>query len=257
MLEGMVGRGRREKHERELAGLDAFRHVRRVADEDVAHFGADLSALRVDRSSPGLDEGVRRDHRLALDAHDAAQDVLLQCVTSTDVTAVTRTLAEGRYRYACVVAARAGGERPDRRSPCFFDPNHGPAARELAWAPPGAVGRDLPVCSHDAYRLTGGEPPAIRQVRLGDRWVAWFASGPLYAAWAAGWYDDLIRADRVDAEGITMLFADAAGAPWTDHGSWPESGRVGGKDHTADRSTFDIGGSDGEDGRSSYVPHWG
>ena len=74
-------------------------------------------------------------------------------------------------------------------------------------------------------------------MRLGDRRVAWFASGPLYAAWAGGWYAELVEEGRIEAERLTMTYAGpmsgAAGAQqplavaWSDPGTW-EGGDGGG-----------------------------
>jgi hypothetical protein len=78
-------------------------------------------------------------------------------------------------------------------------------------------------------------------VRLGNRRVAWFASGPLYATWAAGWYGELVDEGRIEAERLTTAWAGraptvdglaAAGAPvvWSDPGAWDGGGGGGGGD---------------------------
>lgn len=238
----VLGRRRRDRKQRELAELDAFRHVRRAADEDVTRFGEELSGLHFDTLGTDLDESMRRDYQQALDDYEAAKGALAGSVTAPDVTQVTRILADGRYSHACVLAARAGTARPDRRDPCFFDPSHGPATRDVEWAPPGGVPREVPVCFRDAERLSRGEAPEMRMVRVGDRRVAWFASGPMYAAWAGGWYAELVRDGRMDAERLTMAYAavlPAQGAgqvplavAWTDPGAWSDGGMVGGHDYS-------------------------
>jgi hypothetical protein len=237
----MLGRRRREKHERELAELDAFRHVRRAADEDLTRFGEELSGLHFDTLTTELDEAMRGDYERALDAYEDAKASLGRASSPQDVTGVTARLADGRFHHACVLAAKAGAPRPERRPPCFFDPAHGPASRDVEWAPAGGVPREVPVCFRDAERLATGDQPEIRLVRLGDRRVAWFASGPLYAAWAGGWYDDLVKAGRVDAGRLTMAYAGGplatqAGAQlplaaaWNDPGAWSDGGMIGGHD---------------------------
>lgn len=238
----VIGRRRRERRERELAELDAFRHVRRVADEDVTTFGEELAELHVDTLTTALDEQMRSDYQRALDAYETAASLLTRSATGTDVTTVTRTLADGRFAHACVLAARDGRERPERRSPCFFDPGHGPATRDVEWAPPGGVPRPVPVCFRDAERLAAGDAPSTRLVRLGNRRVAWFASGPVYAAWAGGWYADLVEEGRMEADRLTMAYVGTPGgrhgdgaalplaAAWSDPGTWTEGGMIGGHD---------------------------
>lgn len=261
----MLGRRRRERHEQELAELDAFRHVRRAADEDVTRFGEELASLHLDTLGTPLDEGMRADYQHALDAYEAAKAALRGARTAADVTGVTRSLADGRLAQACVLAGQAGSPRPPRRPPCFFDPAHGPATRDVEWAPPGGVARDVPVCFRDAERLAVGEHPQPRLVRLGDRRVAWFASGPLYAAWAGGWYADLVDEGRIEAERLTMAYAPTIGSPgtqlamgtaWSDPGAWEGGGMIGGHDYSGWGSDVwgsvggvgDVGGGDGGGG---------
>lgn len=171
----------------------------------------------------------RVDYEKALDAYESAKRRLETSAVATDVTEVTRTLADARFAQACVLAARDGVERPARRPPCFFDPGHGPAGRDVSWAPLGGVPRDIAVCFRDAERLAAGEAPQVRMVRLGNRYVPWYASGPAYTAWAGGWYADLILDERAQADRITMTYAGAtvggsdgllAGAEWANPGAW-------------------------------------
>ena len=263
----MLGRRRRDRHERELAELNAFRHVRRAADEDVTRFGEELTGLHFDTLGADLDDGMRADYQRALDAYEDAKAALARSTSATDVTGVTRTLATGRFSHACVLAAQRREPRPERHDPCFFDPAHGPATRDVSWAPPGGVPRDVPVCFRDAERLAAGHQPDVRLVRLGDRRVAWFASGPLYAAWAGGWYAELVEAGRMDAERLTMTYAGTApvqggiqlplAAAWSDPGAWTDGGMIGGHDFSGygggdfgggDFGGGDFGGGDGGGG---------
>jgi hypothetical protein len=244
--------GRRSKEER-LAALDAFRHVRRAADEDVTRFGEELVQLHVDTLTTPLDEGSREDYQRALDAYEQAKARLATAESATEVSEVTRVLARGRWSHACVLAVRDGAPRPVRHEPCFFDPAHGPADHDVEWAPPGGVPRVVPVCFRDLERLTTGEQPEVRLVRLGNRRVAWFASGPLYAAWAQGWYGDLLDDHRMEADRLTMLWAGSASrgdgggvataAAWSDPGAWDGGGMIGGHDYSGWH-----GGPDGSGG---------
>ncbi len=253
----MLGRRRRDRKQRELAELDAFRHVRRAADEDVTRFGEELSALHFDTLGARLDESMQRDYQRALDDYEVAKAALAGSATARDVARVTSTLADGRFSHACVLAAQAGSERPQRRDPCFFDPSHGPATRDVAWAPPGGVPREVPVCFRDAERLARGEAPEVRLVRLGDRRVPWFASGPMYAAWAGGWYAELVREGRIEAERLTMTYTGALpgqvsaqlplAAAWVDPGAWSDGGMIGGHDYSG-WGDGGLGGGGGDGG---------
>ena len=240
--------------------------MRRAADEDVTCFGEELADLHFDTLTTDLDETMGADYARALDAYEDAKAALGRASRATDVTAVTSRLADGRFHHACVLAAQAGEPRPERRPPCFFDPAHGPASRDVEWAPPGGVPREVPVCFRDAERLAGGTQPEVRLVRLGDRRVAWFASGPLYAAWAAGWYDDLAKAGRIEADRLTMAYAAGAlsqpaggqvaqAVVWTDPGAWTDGGMIGGHDYSGYGGDVggggDFGGADGGGGGDS------
>ena len=260
----MIGRRRRAQREVRLAELDAFRQVRRAASEDVTVFGEELSALHFETLTTDLDDQMRLDYQRALDAYESAKHRLGQSAVATDVTDVTRTLADGRFAHACVLAARDGADRPARRPPCFFDPGHGPASRDVSWAPPGGVPRDIAVCFRDAERLAAGEAPQVRMLRLGNRYVPWYASGPAYTAWAGGWYADLILDGRAQADRITMSYAGvtvagtdslAAGVEWTDPGAWSDGGMIGGHDYSGwdghgggEFGGGDVGGADGGGG---------
>jgi len=259
-----MGRRRRQRHEHDLTELDAFRHVRRAADEDVTRFGEELAGLHLDTLGTALDDAMRADYQRALDAYEDAKTSLARASSSTDITGVTRTLADGRFAHACVLAAQSGVERPQRRPPCFFDPAHGPASRDLEWSPPGGVPREVPVCFRDAERLAAGAQPETRLVRLGDRRVAWFASGPSYAAWAGGWYAELVEDGRMEAERLTMTYAgtmprvDAStavflGVAWSDPGAWDGGGMIGGHDYSGYGGADwggggDVGGGGGDGG---------
>ena len=253
-------RARRTIHgrtERRLAEADTFRVARRATDEDVTRLGEELVLLHEETLATPLDPAMREDYQHALDAYEGAKSRLADAATSADITAITRTLKDGRFAQACVLARRDGRPPPERRDPCFFDPAHGPATRDVAWAPPGGVEREIPVCFRDAERLEAGESPAVRLVRLGNRQVPWFSSGPLYAPWASGWYDDAVRAGRFEADRLTMLYAPLAGpalagggalgaVAWADPGGW-SAGDTGGDWGLGgyDGGGFDGGGFDG------------
>ncbi len=164
----------RARKERKLAALDAWRQTRKLVGEDVTAFGEQLTDLHHETLADDLDEAARHDYQRALDLYDDAKLALDRSETADQVFEINDVLDDGRFHLACVLARRDGVELPTRREPCFFNPQHGPAVADLPWTPPGGVERKVPVCRSDERRLTGGEDPEIRLVRLGDRWVPWY-----------------------------------------------------------------------------------
>ena len=172
--EELVGTWRdRNGREARLAALEAFRLVRRkAADEDVTRFGEELAQLHVDTlTTTARRRGRARTTSARSTPTSRPRRSSRPASTAAEVTEVTRTLADGRF----AAGLRAGRPRrrpaPARREPCFFNPAHGPADHDVEWAPPGGVPRDVPVCFRDFERLTAGEQPEIRLVRLGNRRV--------------------------------------------------------------------------------------
>ena len=79
-------------------------------------------------------------------------------------------------------------EPPERRSPCFFDPRHGPSDREVEWAPDGGEPRMVPACEADAQRVERGDDPEAREVTVGGQRVPYWAAGPMYAPFMGGFF---------------------------------------------------------------------
>jgi hypothetical protein len=164
----------RARKERRLAERDEFRQVRRLVDEDVTVFGEQLAGLHLETLGDELGPEAQTDYRKALELYDESKRAFATATTAVAVHAVEPVLTDGRYHLACVLARRDGHELPARREPCFFNPQHGPAADDVAWTPRGGVERKVPVCRADLLRLTAGQEPEVRQVRVGVRWVPWY-----------------------------------------------------------------------------------
>jgi hypothetical protein len=169
--------GRRRRREAELAEKDRWRVARRLMDEDVTVLGEQLADLHVDTLSDELDHVARDHYRRALEHYDQAKHLLAASATAEDVVAVEQVVADSRYHRAAVVAVRDGEPLPERREPCFFDPRHGPSMQDVEWTPPNGTSRVVAVCAADARRLSAGEEPLVRMVRVGDRWVPWHLAG--------------------------------------------------------------------------------
>ncbi|MEU3599454.1 hypothetical protein ABZ714_12095 [Streptomyces sp. NPDC006798] len=183
----VLRRNRRRKRAEERAALD---RLRVVVDEDVTAFGEELDRLDFHPAEPGADDAARADYERALDAYDRAKSLMAAAARPGDVTAVTRTLEDGRFSLALLDARRTGRPPPERRPPCFFDPRHGPSVADADWAPEGrGVPRPVPVCAADAARLADGVEPMARTVATedGERRPYWQA-GPAYGPWAGGYF---------------------------------------------------------------------
>src|SRR6478752_3640220 len=143
----------RARKERRLAAMEAFRQARRLVDEDVTVFGEQLSDLHIETLTTELDRDMRADYQRALDLYEESKEALRDAGDLAAVLAIEKVLDDGRFRLACVLAARDGVELPARREPCFFNPQHGPAVKDITWAPPGGVEREVAMCRSDARRI--------------------------------------------------------------------------------------------------------
>jgi uncharacterized membrane protein YgcG len=255
------------RRELSLQASDHLRLGRRAADEDVTLFGEELTELHFETLVTELDDDMRRDYQQALDAYERAKELVRSAAAPEDVRAVTSSLEDGRFAQACLLARRDGDPLPDRRPPCFFNPAHGPARTDVMWAPPGGVEREIPICLACSYRLEEGQAPEIRLVRLGNRRVPWFMSGPAYESYALGYYGAAVETGRLHADRLTGMYGTAvlagSAAPgdwsgWSDPGAWDGGGMIGGDDYSGhgggfgdygfDGGTFDGGGFDGGGG---------
>ncbi|MCH1866398.1 hypothetical protein [Nocardioides sp. CFH 31398] len=231
--------GRRATQKRELEAAESFRKVRVPVDEDVTRFGEELSDLHIETLTDELDTAMRQDYQRALDSYEQAKQLLKDAQQADDLKAVTTALEDGRYAMACVLARRDGRELPTRRPPCFFNPNHGPADRDINWAPPGGVEREVPVCAADADRVRQGAEPDVRKVRDGNRMVPYYEAGPAYGAYAQGYFGGFVMSGILPAMFLTSMMMPYGGF---DSG-YGDGGDMGGGD---------VGGGDGGDGGGDW-----
>ena len=144
-----------------------------MAEEDVIQFGEELARFGVERE---LDAELRRDYQQALDAYESARRTVDRLPSVDAVGTVADTLNAGRYALACVRARIAGTPRPKRRTPCFFNPQHGPSSTDVIWTPASGPTRRVPACAQDAARVQAAEDPPVR---YGEVQVpAWEAGAP-------------------------------------------------------------------------------
>ncbi len=184
---GIRIRGRLEDR-RERA--EALAQVVRLCDEDATLLGEQLRRLDAETAEHALDEAGRVDYQAALDSYESAQRELGKVREVDQVTTVINALTEGRYSLACVQASVAGEPRPEKRTTCFFNPQHGPSVTDVMFTPRAAGTRLVPACAQDAARVNAGEKPEIRKVEVNGDKVDYFnaRSGEAYggqAMWAA------------------------------------------------------------------------
>ena len=178
--------GRRRRREQELVEKSRWRTARKLMDEDVTVLGEQLGELDVDTLADDLDPAAHDHYRRALENYDQAKALLATSETADDTVAIEQVVADARYHRAAVISLRDGEPLPERREPCFFDPQHGPSMQDVEWTPPGGTPRRIPVCAADARQLGAGDEPLVRMVRIGDRWVPWHLSGGIRGAIDAG-----------------------------------------------------------------------
>lgn len=221
--------------------------VRRAADEDVTVFGEELQALDTDLAGRELDEGTRADYQRALDAYEAAKESVSAITAAEQVRHVSEILEDGRYATACVRARVAGEPLPQRRAPCFFNPQHGPSVTDVEWAPPGGAPRDVPSCALDAERVRLGADPDSRKVMVGPQRVPYWQAGPAFAPYAAGYFATFGLMEMMFI-GTMMggMFGGFDGSYDQGYGEGYDAGQDAGGDSGGDG--FDGGGFGGDGG---------
>lgn len=172
----------RSEREQELEG------VQRLADEDVTLLGEQLQRLGREVDGIRLDEATRLDYQRALDAYESAQRTVPGIREADEISKITDTLSSGRYALACVQARMAGRPVPERRVPCFFNPQHGPSVGDVMWNAPGRGSRLVPACAQDAARVANHERPEVRTVRMGNRTVPYWEAGAAYLPYGQGYF---------------------------------------------------------------------
>ncbi|HSC73488.1 MAG TPA: hypothetical protein VLB89_04925 [Gaiellaceae bacterium] len=170
-------------------------------------------------------EDALNDYAQASSAYDRARQ-------STQLQAVAGSLEEGRWHMACAEALLAGKPPPERRPPCFFDPRHGPSARDVEWAPPGGAVRKVPACEACAQVVERGEEPASREVVAGGRRIPYWNAPSYFGPWAGGYFSPFGGTGFLSGLFVGELLGGAYGG-WG-YGSWAGSGDAGGFGHWSD-----------------------
>ena len=182
-----LGRRRQRKRQEEAARAE-LEEVKHVARDDLVALGEDIRALDLDVQMPNADARGKDHYNQAVERYTDAEQRLDAVRRPDDLGPVTSALEVGRWAMEAAKAELAGGEAPERRPPCFFDPRHGPSVGDVEWAPPAGQPRPVPVCAADLQRMRDGIEPEYRQVPYGGQMVPYWAAGPAYMPWAGGFF---------------------------------------------------------------------
>ena len=186
-----LGSGRRQARKQREAVLAG---ARTLCEEDVTLLGEQLRRLDAESADQPLDEAARVDYQAALDAYEAAHRRLEKATDIEAVVAVTDTLNDGRYSLACVQARLAGEPRPEKRAPCFFNPQHGPSAKDVMFTPRVGGTRRVAACAQDAARVEAGEHPTVRTIAVAGRQVPYRDAFSSSAVLNSAYNDAALRA---------------------------------------------------------------
>ncbi|GAA1564492.1 hypothetical protein GCM10009789_17380 [Kribbella sancticallisti] len=197
---------------------EELEEIKRLADEDVTLLGEELSRLGEAVDGRELDAETRLDYQRGLDAYEAAQRTVRGIKSADSISTVTDTLATGRYAIICVRARVAGEPVPERRVPCFFNPQHGPSTTDVLWTQAGHGTRKVPACAQDAARLKAGDEPEVRYVRFHSRRVPYWEAGAAVAPYGAGYFASGAGASYI----AIATFESQTGA--TTWGDWNSGG---------------------------------
>ncbi len=162
--------------------------LKQGVQEDVTLLGEDIARLDLNVMDKGLDPAIRADYEHAMNSYDQAKAATERAARPQDMSSVTTALEDGRYYMTATRARLAGDPVPERRAPCFFNPQHGPSVRDVMWAPPGGSIRSVPACEADAEAVLRGGDPDIRMVPYRGAREPYWNAGPAYAPYAGGYY---------------------------------------------------------------------
>lgn len=172
--------------------------IRQHAEADAVAFGEELAQLDVRLAEVELDEDARLDYQAALESYEFALRIVDRLDSVEQISEVVDALAGGRYAKACVLARVEGTPLPAFRTPCFFDPSHGPAATEVLHTAAGRGTRKVPACAQDAARQADDEKPSVRTVWVNGKEVPYWAAGGLHQPYENGYVPRTVREATLD-----------------------------------------------------------
>ncbi|MFC6885685.1 hypothetical protein [Actinomadura yumaensis] len=204
----VVRRRNREREARQMADL------KKGVEEDVTVLGEDIARLDLDVMDKGLDPDTRADYERAMNSYDDAKTATERAARPEDMQSVTTALEDGRYYMTATRARLAGDPVPERRAPCFFNPQHGPSVQDVTWAPPGGVARSVPACAADAEAVLQGADPDVRMVPYAGGRRPYWNAGPAYGPYAGGYYAPYGGLDLLSGMMIGTMLGSMMGGGW-------------------------------------------
>ncbi|MEV6269523.1 hypothetical protein AB0L64_20310 [Kribbella sp. NPDC051936] len=184
----LAGRYFWDRRAAQRGDAEELEQIRKLADEDVTLLGEELRRLDTQVEGHPLDPDARADYQVALDAYEAAQRAVTRIRAADGISSVADTLATGRYAIVCVQARMRGEPVPERRVPCFFNPQHGPSTTDIVWTQPKYGTRTVPACAQDAARIGEGDQPKVRYVKYGSREVPYWEAGAAVMPYGQGYF---------------------------------------------------------------------
>jgi hypothetical protein len=211
--------------------------VKSAAHEDLIALADDVQKLE---QPVEANAQAKQEYTQALDSYDKASGSYDRATQPRQLEAVTTALEEGRWHMSAAEALLNGRNPPERRAPCFFDPRHGPSARDVDWTPPGGTSRKVPACEPDAQAVERGAQPASREVMAGGRMVPYWSAPPYFGPWAGGYFMPFGGTGFLSGLFVGELLGGAYGG-WG-YGSWGGSGTAGGFGNWSGGGGGDFGG---------------
>jgi hypothetical protein len=231
----------RRRSQAELAEVKAAAH------DDLIALADDVQKLE---QPVEANAQAKQEYTQALDFYDKASGTYDRVTRPRQLEAVTSALEEGRWHMSSAEALLEGRDPPERRPPCFFDPRHGPSARDVEWTPPGGTSRKVPACEPDAQAVERGTQPASREVMAGGRMVPYWSAPPYFGPWAGGYFMPFGGTGFLSGLFVGELLGGAFGG-WG-YGSWGGTGTAGGFGNWNDRGGGGGGGGGDFGGGMSF-----
>lgn len=174
------------KKKREAEKAKQLAEIKQMASEDIVRLGEDIAQLEIDLSA--VDEDTRNDYEQAMNSYDQAKNLLDNIQEPEEIQQVTTALEDGRYYMVATRARMNGDPVPERRGPCFFNPQHGPSVQDVMWTPPGGSPRSVAACSTCAQAVQAGHDPDVRMVEVDGQRRPYYDAGPAYSPYAGGYF---------------------------------------------------------------------
>jgi MYXO-CTERM domain-containing protein len=211
---------RRRRRARELT------EVKKAAREDLVALAEDVTELEaeVDRNPD-----AKRSYARAIEAYQRADDSFDRARSTQDLSKVSSALAEARFEMENAKAQLEGKPLPEPRPPCFFDPRHGPSARDVWWEPPYGRAVMVPACEADAQRVKAGIEPEAREVEVDGRRRPYWDAPAYYGPWAGGFYGGGLLPGLLVGSALGATMGGPPDAYAEPSGDW-SSGDFGGGD---------------------------